>query len=389
MRVALVHMRHAGTGGTEKVLNALAAELGTRGHAVEIVCRSFEPRAAPPGARFVRLRPLALGGAWRMVAFARAVERRCTRASYDLVFGLGKTWTHDVVRLGGGCQQTYLEQAHAASLAPWERLVGWGALKQRAALAIERRALAPGAYRRVVVNSRMVAADVERRHAVPRERVDVVPNGVDLERFHGRRRADERAALRRELALEAGDFAVLFLGTGYGRKGLDLVLDGWRELAGRVPRARLVVAGYDGAAARWETRAAALGIDARFLGGRRDPERLYAAADVYALPTRYDPFANTTLEALASGLPVVTTLANGGADVLEDGVHGSVLAAAPAPEEVAAAIARWADPERRAAAGLAARARAEDYPERGMARRLAEIAEAVAPKAGTANAGTA
>src|SRR6185295_18991211 len=109
MRLALTHLRHARTGGTERYLNGLAGFLAARGHEVTIVCRSH---AAPPhpAVRFETLRGLALGGAWRTWSFARAVERHVTEHGaesalagrrYDLVVGLGRTWTQDVLRLGG------------------------------------------------------------------------------------------------------------------------------------------------------------------------------------------------------------------------------------------------------------------------------------------------
>ncbi len=341
MRIALVHMRHAHTGGTERYLNHLARYLAERGDDVTIVCRRHEeaPHAA---VRFEVLHNLAIGGAWRMSSFARAVERHVAAADYDLVFGLGKTWTHDVIRLGGGCHQTYLDLAHADTLSAAEKLVGKGRLKQKAALAIEARALAPGAYKRVITNCEMVKRDAMERHAIPAELVEVVYNGVDLERFHPRHRADN--PVRREAGFGPDDRVVLFLGTGYGRKGLDRVLDAFPAVMSERSDARLLVVGYDGARPSFERRAAALGLGerARFLGGRRDAEVCFGAADVYALPTRYDPFANATLEALATGLPVVTTDANGASELIGE-AEGTVLGRGSDAGDVTAALLHWLD----------------------------------------------
>jgi len=362
MHIALVHMRHAETGGTERYMNQLAAHLCERGHAVSIVCRSHE--APPhPGVRFVRLRRRTLGSAWRMWAFARAVEAHVGAASYDLVVGLGKTWTHDVVRLGGGCHASYLELAHRDAQRPLERWLGLDAPKQRLALEIERRALAPCAFRRAICNARMVQRDLERRHGAPSERIDVIHNGVDLERFHPRLRAAEGAALRAELGLAVAQPLVLFLGTGYGRKGLRELLEAFPALRARAPRAQLLVVGYDSHAARYAEHARRLGLAScvRFAGGRRDAPVCFAAADLYALPTRYDPFAYTSLEALASGLPVITTRDNGASELIEEGVHGSVLERARGPGALARALIEWSDPERLAAGSRAARALALEH----------------------------
>jgi len=366
VRLALTHLRHARTGGTERYLDGLAAFLAQRGHEVTIVCRSH---ATPPqpAVHFVPLRGFALGGAWRTWNFARAVEKHveAQRAErpYELVVGLGRTWTQDVLRLGGGCQRTYLERAHAATLTARDRLLGGGAWKHALAVRIEERALADERVH-VIANSHMVRRDVEARYGLARERVSVIENGVDLARFHPRLRADVGMAKRRELGLGAGDCVVLFLGTGYARKGLDLVLEAFPALVRARPEARLVVAGFDSARARYEARAKELGLGAVFVGGTLAPEALYAAADLYVLPTRYDPFANSTLEALASGLPVVTSSTNGGAELIDAGVHGAVLAleaAGAGAAGLADALCTWTEPARIEAARPAARARAEQH----------------------------
>jgi len=359
MRIALVHMRHAPTGGTERYLDLLAAFLAERGHDVTIVCRSHA--AAPhPAVRFRVLHPLALGKSWRMWSFAVAVERLLRRERFDLVYGLGRTWSQDVVRLGGGLHATYLAQAHAASLSGIERPFR-GGLKHPLALRIEARALAKGAYRRIVTNSDMVRRDLLAHYDVRADDVVTIHNGADLERFHPELRHSIGRQLRAAWGFDADELVVLFLGTGYGRKGLDLLLDAFPELARICPEARLVVVGYDSGHRRFRRRATANGIAERvqFLGGRRDAEACYAAADLYALPTRYDAFANSTVEALASGLPVVTTSSNGGAELIAPHVEGSVFDVADGADALAAELRYWADPELRSAAAAAARARAE------------------------------
>jgi UDP-glucose:(heptosyl)LPS alpha-1,3-glucosyltransferase len=311
-----------------------------------------------------------------MWAFARDVERHVAASDYDIVFGLGKTWTHDVVRLGGGCHQTYLDLAHAATRAKWERSVGRGHLKQRVALAIEARALALGAYHRVVTNSEMVKRDVIQRHGVSPDSIDIVYNGVDLERFHPQTHRDRAAELRHACGFTTDDFVVLFLGSGYGRKGLGVLLEAFAGLAAKAPRARLLVVGYDSTQGAYERRAVQLGIAerTRFLGGRRDAELCFAAADVYALPTLYDPFASSTLEALASGLPVITTTANGGHEILTHRDNGSVLRAADDLQGLSSELLFWSE---RGGRAESARRLAEGFPQERTARESAAVLDRV------------
>jgi len=374
VKIALVHMRHSHTGGTERFLNHIAGYLAERGHEITVVCRSHV-EAPHPAVRFEILRDFSIGAGWRMWAFARAVEEHVRGSGYDVVFGLGRSWTHDVVRLGGGCHHSHLELVLPAAPTARKRLLGRRRPKHQCALRIERRALAPGAFRRVIANSQMVRADVMHRYGIPGSAVSVVHNGVDLRRFHSGLRDDVGAGLRRELGLSADDCTLLFLGTGYTRKGLDVLIEAFPRLLRERPGVKLIVGGYDSSQPRFEAQARALGVadSIRFLGGRRDTEACFGAADLYVLPTRYDPFASSTLEALACGLPVITTQTNGAHELLESGVQGQIIP----PRDVSALAAQlvdWTDRDRLREASQPARALAERH---GIESKLAATEELV------------
>jgi UDP-glucose:(heptosyl)LPS alpha-1,3-glucosyltransferase len=378
MHIALVHMRHASIGGTELILERLSRRLGERGHQVTIVCRSHVA-ASHPAVRFEVLRSPVIGSAWRMWAFAQAAERHVQANSYDVVLGLGKTWSQDVLRTGGGSHATFMERmrdVHAASWreAPWLRTA-----KDRLALRIERRAFAPGAYRRIIANSNLVRDDVCSRYQVPLEHVEVIYNGVDLEKFHPRLRSDA-AALRTQLGASEDDVVYLFLGKGFARKGLDRLLRAFVQVAAEHPRARLWVAGRDSSQAQYEELARTLGLEARvrFLGERKDPQVCLAACDVHVLPTHYDSFAFTVLEALAVGTPVITTDAAGAAELLSPGIDGEVLGGDCDSEELAQAMSRWCERERTRSAAVFARTCAERYGFDDSMDRMAQLLERTA-----------
>jgi UDP-glucose:(heptosyl)LPS alpha-1,3-glucosyltransferase len=226
----------------------------------------------------------------------------------------------------------------------------------------------------------MVRRDVCRRHDVPSDLVSVIYNGVDLERFHPRRKATQGATVRRSHGFEPHHFLVLFLGTGYGRKGLDLVLDAFPSFVAGCPQARLLIAGYDSAQPHFEDRAERLGLAERvaFAGGRRDTEAYFAAADLYALPTRYDPFASTTLEAMASGVPVITTTRNGAAEIIRHREHGSVLTVGGGAGELSSELLWWAQSGHAKAAAAAARSVAERHSVQATATATTSLLERVA-----------
>jgi UDP-glucose:(heptosyl)LPS alpha-1,3-glucosyltransferase len=317
MRVALTHLRCARVGGTETFLNQLAAHLCDAGHEATILCRSHEG-PPHPRARMIELKRRTLLPGSRVRAFAEDVERHLDAHAYDVVVGLGRTWTQDVLRLGGGCPASYLETAHAHVHTGPRRLLERLDSKHRTILEIEARALAPGAYRSIVVNSDFVRRDLVARYDVDESRVRVIRNAVDLERFHPRLRETEGAAVRSELGLDGPAPLLLFLGSGFGRKGLDKVLAALPLGRARVPDARLLVVGRDADRKRWERSVhdRGLGSAVWFAGARADAPACYGAADVFVMPSRYDSFGYSVLEALASGLPVVVSDAMGAAEVV-------------------------------------------------------------------------
>jgi UDP-glucose:(heptosyl)LPS alpha-1,3-glucosyltransferase len=184
----------------------------------------------------------------------------------------------------------------ATSLNPYHRQL----------LAAERRMFASPRLRAVICNSQMVREEIQRWFGVAPDRLHVIYNGVDLDHFHPRLAEAHRAPTRRELGVGDDERLVLFVGNGFHRKGLPQLL---RSLALAPGQLHLAVVGEDRMRASLARFAGSLGIGRRvhWVGGQSDVRRWYVAADVLALPTLYDPFPNVVLEALACGLPVVTS----------------------------------------------------------------------------------
>jgi UDP-glucose:(heptosyl)LPS alpha-1,3-glucosyltransferase len=364
MHICLSHLRQSmSMGGTERYQNQLATYLCNQGHEVTIVCRSRD-ESPHPAIRFVVLHDFAIGSGWRRWAFANAVEKHLTQANYDVSMALGRTWGQDLVHIGGGCYQTHLDhnaiQLSADGLRQKSRPKR---LTDRVALAIEKRALTTGAYRRVLVNSSMVKQDIMRRHAVPGEAIKIIYHGVDTSFFNPGHRDAGGAQLRQSLGYTQDDVVYLFLASGFHRKGLDLLIDALPAVVERCPRAQPLVVGQDSATRNYQARAERLGVAAQvqFLGRRSDVEACYAAADLYVLPTRYDAFGLSVLEALACGLPVITTTTCGAAELIREGVEGTVVNLDRGLAGLSEALAAWSDPARLRRARPLARQLAEQH----------------------------
>jgi UDP-glucose:(heptosyl)LPS alpha-1,3-glucosyltransferase len=164
----------------------------------------------------------------------------------------------------------------------------------------------------------------------------------------------------------------LFVGSGFSRKGLAAAIDALAAAANQA--FWLLVVGRDREEARFagQARSAGLSERVRFLGGRDDVRPLYAAADCFILPSRYDPFPNTALEALAMGLPAIVSSRCGAAEIIEPGANGWLCEPDDAPG--IARLMQAADQAiRDERMARAARSTAERFGIEAMAGKLAEL----------------
>lgn len=289
----------------------------------------------------IRLGWLALHVSFYCMARARfALARLRGEQPFDVVLGTGAlTPFADVVTVHFvQRRELELERAHAY---PAERPRGGlaaldYALYSRAMDWLGRR-FHRGARQRFVAVSEGVKADLTFYEGVRAELISVVPNGVDVQRFHPSNRARYRSAIREALGVGGEDFLVLFVGNSWGRKGLQVAIDAIVGL--REHPVRLVIVGQGSprsfvAGMEHEQRARI-----RFVGPRhRDIERYYAAADVLLLPTLYEPFGLTILEAAASGVPCIVSAGAGAAELLSDGKSALLLTDPSDASEVTAAL---------------------------------------------------
>lgn len=358
MKVALIRQRYTASGGAERYLVQLAAALAGAGHAVDLFANSWPD--PPPGVRLHRV-PVPAGPAFvRVLGFAWAAHRMTRRGDFDLVHSFDRTIRPDIYRAGDGCHQAWLDRRRAVEgglARSFDRL----SPLHRSLLSLERH-LFQGGCRRIIANSRMVREEILRYYGTAGSAIQVIYTGVDLGRFRLTRGEAARADFRQALGVRAGDSVVLFAGSGFERKGLRFLL----EAAGRMQEMRGLRVWVLGKGNLHRSRSLAdrLGIADRvhFAGPVADPERWMAAADLFVLPTIYDPFSNACLEAMACGLPVITTAANGIAEVLEEWRAGTVV---PDPRDVEGLVDRiteFLDPARREERRAAARACAEALP---------------------------
>lgn len=184
-------------------------------------------------------------------------------------------------------------------------------------------AICRAADRFVAVSSEI--ADELRAAGVPARRIVAMPPLLDTERFRPAETA-EKAALRGALGLPASGLLVSSVGRLAPQKGLGTLLDAWGRLVDR-PRATLLLVG-DGPA-RGELERRARGDDTagrvRFLGERRDVADILRASDAFAFHSLSEGMLNALVEAMACGLPCVSSATGGARDLVRHGLNGLLV----------------------------------------------------------------
>lgn len=365
MKLALVRQTYTPFGGAERFVERAMAALAAQGIDVGIVARRWNGTGRPVQS----CAPFYLGRTWRDAGFARCVQRVIASGAFDLVQSHERIPGCHIYRAGDGVHATWLELRNAAR-GPWaalgSRLSPW----HRYTLDAEAQLYRHPNLRAVICNSAMVGNDIVGRFGVPADNVHVIYNGVDLGHFHPGLRDQHRARLRAERGIAETAPVILFVGSGFERKGVPALL---RALAA-LPRrdARLWVIGRDRQQAAMRRLADDLGVATRvdFFGGQADVRPYYGAADVFCLPTLYDPMPNAALEALACGLPALVSTTCGAAEIVTSGVNGEVCAARDVAA-LAAALERLCAESGQYAA--AARASVEALSLEAMAGRLIDL----------------
>ena len=350
MKLAIIRQRYTPFGGAERFLERALASLGDDGLEVTVIAREW-PAGAQSAYRRVLLKPFAIGRAWRDAAFARAACREVASGGYDLVQSHERIPCCDIFRAGDGVHREWLAQ-RARRRPPLARMLDRLSPFHRRLLAAERSLYTSPRLRAVICNSRMVRDEIVGHYGVDARLLHVIPNGIDGQVFHPDLRR-HRTETRQRLGIPEDAPLFLFVGSGFERKGVDLLLDLWPRVDAD---AHLVVVGRDSKMERYRQRAAASGLAGRvhFTGPQKEMGPWYGAADVFVLPTLYDPQPNAALEALSCGLPLLTSSKCGAAELVTPGVNGETMDALDVAAWLAA-IQAWSNPVRARAASDAAR----------------------------------
>jgi len=337
-------------GGAERYTYDLARRLAGKGHEVCVFCAQG---VATPGIALIRLNTNGWPRWRRNLSFALTHRQALGRIRPDVMLGYGNVLDLDVYQSHGGVQSVWMEREIASCEEGMERNVKAfllrHSLNQTIQRWIERYSVTEGRFKRIVAISDMVRDHMSAHYGIDTNAFDIVYNGVDTDRF---RPAPERPS---------GPTTVLFCAGNFRLKGLTPLVKAVGRVVHQGKDVRLTVMGR-GKKDRYRNAIDEAGIGDRvtFTGEQSAPEEVYRQAHVLAHPTYYDACSLTTMEGMASGLPVITTRWNGACAFISS-EEGYVIDEPGNIEALSAAISALTDPGRQEAMSRNARKKMESF----------------------------
>jgi len=338
----------------------LAEGLLKRGHEVHVFARRWEPDV-PKGIIFHRVPTLKGPSFITALSFSSNVKRLLQRERFDIINSFDRTLYQDVYRAGDGVHREWRKRLLEITPNPLVRLLILLNPLHLSLLFLEKRILKENNYKKIIAISKEGREEIIKYYGVRPEDITVIYNGVNLEEFHPKNRALFREEIREEFNIGNDEFLLLFVGSGYRRKGLRYLIEAISLLKEEKPLKVLVVA--KGKKRPYLRLAKRLGVKNRiaFAGGRKDLRKFYAASDFFVLPTIYEPFGNVCLETLASGLPIIVSRTSGAAEIITEGENGLLLEDPRDSQELAKKIRHTFDDRFRGNLSKNARILAENF----------------------------
>jgi UDP-glucose:(heptosyl)LPS alpha-1,3-glucosyltransferase len=320
--------------GAERYCVNLFRQLKGLGHNVTVLGEGIDDELRPE----VEFEPISVNQmtSWtKNRSFAENVAKAVASRRFDVVHGLSRAEGLDTYRLTDPLQTHWVQVYYRRPLQRW--LQRWNP-RHRAILQLERNLYESGRVRRIITQSKLDTRLLTEYFRIPEERIRRIPNGVNMVTFHPGTKS-QRAEIRAAWNIATDEPLIVFAGMDFRRKGLDTLLAALVRLR-ETPK--LLVLG-DGDLRSYRQRATALGVNRSviFAGRQANIQRFYGAADLFVLPTIYEPFPNVNLEAMACGLPVITTETSGGADIVVPGENGFTIPDAWAVAKLAESIAQF------------------------------------------------
>jgi len=325
-------------GGGERYAVNLGKGLAKLGHDVHVFAHMWEKNFYS-GITFHKVPTFTFFSSLKNLSFAYNCRKMLENEHFDIIHSLSQTYFQDIYRMGDGVHRHWLR---VQTPHPVYRFLKKLPLRQQAILHLENQTFHPSNYRLIICNSHLCEKHAVRYFKVPEERICVIYNGVDHATFHPGLRNEHNAVLRKKLQIHEKAFVILFIARNFSRKGLAYLIKSLPFIREKKELLKVVIIGR-GESASYRHMARRTGFEEQllFIGKSDNISQFYGIGDILVLPTLYDPFSNVCLEALACGIPVITTRENGAAEIIQQGETGIVIPDPSRSDELAEGISRF------------------------------------------------
>jgi UDP-glucose:(heptosyl)LPS alpha-1,3-glucosyltransferase len=321
LKIALITKRVSQSlGGAERVSANLAGKLSEAGHDVHIFTGHVD--TAVEGTETHLIKTIKWLSPLRLLSFQRKVRNILRKEKFDLVYSLCQVYPVDIYRVGDGIHRHWMKVQYPGALLRWMKYLT--SLVHLVMRSLEGKIFQNTDSRLFITNSQLVKNQIIEYFHIPEEKIKVIYNGVDSNVFNPGVK-EYRNEMRRKHQFGDKDLVILFVSNNWERKGLSTIIEAISKAGNE--KIRLLVVGR-GNSRHYISLATEKKIGAEqiiFIGRTGDVEKYYGVSDIFVLPSRYEPFANVCLEAMACGLPVITTRTNGAAEVITHGRDGFIL----------------------------------------------------------------
>ena len=350
-------------GGAERYIVDLCTRLADEGYEVHVYAKRRDEK--DPRIHFHSVKTIPFPKSLQLLSFAIKTTKAIENGNYDITFGVGNTLKADILQPHGGVHWAWFWR----SLRAYDNPILWMikilgrifSLKQWTGGWIQDAPYRKKSLQKIIAISDMVKQDMMHWYQIPEEKITIIYNGVDIERFHPRNR-QYREEIRGRHGI-GDEIVILFVSNNFRMKGLVFLMRALADLKKEgSPHFKLLVLGRD-RKPPYIRLAKKLGISEEvvFAGSTDEPEKYYGAADFLVHPAFYDSFSLVVLEAIASGLPVITTPTTGASGILSHGEDGFVIRKMRDLEELKMAIRYFSNENVRHHASPLGRIKAEMY----------------------------
>ncbi|THB75073.1 MAG: glycosyltransferase family 1 protein [Gammaproteobacteria bacterium] len=316
IKLALIRQKYRPDGGAERFL-ARAIEALKDDIELTIFTRKWQQQ---DGVNIVECNPAKWSRVSREKGFAKEVCKKIQKHKFDLIQSHERVPYCDVYRAGDGVHREWLKQRDRV-ISPAARAITKITPFHKYALKAEESLYNSDQLRAIICNSQMVAEEIKTYFPKAADKTHVIYSGINYSVFNPGLE-QHRGKVRSELNITQDQNVFLYVGSGFERKGLATAI----KAIAKIDNAILIVIGKDRHSKKYQQLADDLQTSdkIRFLGVKKDVTPYYGCADAFVFPTLYDPFPNVVIEALASGLPVITSTKCGAAEIIEQGKDGFV-----------------------------------------------------------------